>query len=390
MNLALFVWRNLWKKPLASLLSIILFALGTTIILTISSAQDSLKNQIRKSAQGVDMVLGAKGSPLQLVLSTLFHTDFPTGNVSLNSVERVLKNPLVKKNLPISIGDSYKGFRIIGTEKDFLNWFSSNLDRGQLWDKEFQAVIGYEVARKNKLKIGDRFSSSHGFAEEGMIHEEQLFEVIGILSESNSVNDRLIFCSTQTIWHVHGTENGDEAQITACFIKFRNPGGLVSFPRALRNFPNLMVASPAFELNRLFLVFKPLIGFLNILAWIIIGISGLSIMFSLYNTLQERIYEISLIRVMGASRTKVFLSLLLEGLYLAVVGFVFGDLLTRAIGQILLPLLIPGFASNLNILTISEFEITLFLLVMLLGILAAIIPAFLGARKDISRILFSE
>jgi putative ABC transport system permease protein len=390
MNLPLLVWRNLWKKPLASLLSIILFALGTTIILSISTAQESLKNQVKKSAHGVDMVLGAKGSPLQLVLSTLFHIDFPTGNISLESAQKVFRNPLVKEFLHISIGDNFQGYRIIGIGNGFSKWFSAEMEEGKLWEGDFEAVIGSNVAEKNSLKIGDQFQSSHGFAGEGMKHDQESFKVVGILSRSNSVNDRLIFCSLKTIWHVHGLEKESDPQITASLIKFRNPGGIVGFPRALRNYPNLMVASPAFELNRLFLVFEPLIDFLNVLAWIIIGISMLSILFALYNTLQERIYEISLIRVMGASRVMVFLSLLLEGLYLAIVGFIVGDLLARGISLVLVSWLLPGFSGMLTSFSISVFEISLFLLVMVMGILSALVPAFIGARKDISRVLFSE
>ncbi len=390
MNLFYLVWKNVWKKPLASLLSILLFSLGTTIILSISSAQESLKTQVKESVQGVDMILGANGSPLQLVLSSLFHIDFPTGNIPLEKTEKLLKNPLIKEYLHISIGDNYQGYRIVGTEPEFLDWFKAEIEFGKPWNMSFGAVIGAEVAQNMNLELGGQFHSSHGFSGEGMGHDDHPFNVVGILKETGGVADRLIFCSTETVWNVHGKQRDADSEITASLIRFRNPGGLVAFPRIVRKIPEFTVASPAFEINRLFLVFEPLIGFLKVLAWVIIIISSLSIMFALFNALSERVYEISLMRVMGASRRKVFLSLILEGLYLAFFGFVAGFLFSKVISQNLLAWVLPGFASSGSWFEISSFEISLFVLVLLMGVVAALIPAIIGARKEISRILFSE
>ena len=390
MNLLILVWKNIWKKPLASLLSIILFALGTTIILSISNAQESLKGSVKESVKGVDMILGANGSPLQLVLSSLFHIDFPTGNIPLEKTEKLLRNPLVKETLNISVGDNFEGFRIVGTEPEFITWQEATLESGGLWENSFEAVIGNRVAKDKGLKLGSEFHSSHGFSDEGMGHDHQHFKVVGILAPSGSLTDRLIFCSTQTVWQVHGKERANDSEITASLIRFRNPGGLVAFPRIIRKEPEFTVASPAFELNRLFLVFEPLMGFLKFLSWVIIGISALSIMFSLFNTLSERVYEISLMRVMGASRLKVFLSLILEGLYLSVLGFLIGDLFSRFISQVMVNWILPGFSSSQDLFYFSSFEISLFVLVMFMGIISALIPAVIGVRKEISSILFSE
>ncbi len=390
MNLFLLVWRNLWKKPLSSFLTLLLFALGTAIILSISNAQESLKNRVKESVQGVDMVLGANGSPLQLVLSSLFHIDFPTGNIPLEETKKILRDPLIKEYLFLSIGDNFKGYRIIGTEGSFCGWFDCGTIEGRMWENDLEVVIGAEIAKLENLRIGDEIHSSHGFSEEGMTHDHSHFEIVGILEKSGGPEDKLLFCSTETIWEVHGDENPTDPEITSCLIRFRNPGGLIAFPRKIRNNPRYAVASPAFELNRLFLVFAPLISFLEILAWVIMLISGLSIMFALFNTLSDRIYEISLMRVMGASRVTVFVSLCLEGVYLSVAGFVVGDIFSRVLNQGLVSWLLPGFSSQGNIFSFTSFEMSLFVFVILMGILASVIPALIGARKDISRVLFSE
>ncbi len=390
MNFWYFVWKNSWKKPLASILTLALFALGTTLILSVSSAKMQMEEQVKKNLAGVDMIVGAKGSPLQLVLSSLFHIDFPTGNIKLSILEKVIKNPLVKDHLPLSMGDNYQGFRIIGTEENFLNWFSLNLKEGKSWDSEFEAVVGSTVARDLGLKIGDEFHSAHGFESEGMDHDHEHIHVVGILEESGTANDVLIFVSTSTVWGVHGLGKDEESEVTAALIRFRNPGGVVSFPRTLKRFPEIMAVSPSFEVNRLFLVFKPLGDFLKILAWVIMGISSLSIVFSLWNTMKERNYEIALVRVLGGSRQKVFVSMILEGLLLSVQGFLIGLILSWFTSQLIFQLALPGFQREGAWYSFSEVELFLFFWVLFLGLASAAIPAFVGSRQNISKVLFSR
>jgi putative ABC transport system permease protein len=139
---------KLLHKPFNSALSVILFAIGVALISLIIKAETFINNQYNNNLAGIDLVVGAKGSPLQLILSSVLHADAPTGNISLHEVEKIQHNPLVKRTIPISLGDSYKGFRIVGTNSDYLSLYSCRFYLGKEFAKPLDAVIGANVAEK--------------------------------------------------------------------------------------------------------------------------------------------------------------------------------------------------------------------------------------------------
>ncbi|MEM9929394.1 MAG: ABC transporter permease, partial [Bacteroidota bacterium] len=212
MNLLQLSWRNLTFRPLSMTLSLVLFALGVGLISILFLVQDQLNKNFERNLAGIDLVVGAKGSPLQLVLSSMYHIDNPTGNVSLQEVKPFLnpKHPLIEAAIPLSLGDSHKTFRIVGTDPKILDLYAASLATGRVWEHNLEVVIGAGVAAKLDLRLGDTFSSSHGFAEdENLAHDHAAFEVVGILNGSGSVLDQLILCSNQSYWEVHHEEGTD-------------------------------------------------------------------------------------------------------------------------------------------------------------------------------------
>lgn len=204
MNNIQLVWKNCKQQLGSTLLSILLTAFGVAILCVIYITGDSFEKQLSNNSKNIDLVVGAKGSPLQLILSSLYHVDNPTGNIKLSEARRLAENPFVELAVPISLGDNYKGHRLIGTEPSYFSLYELRLDQGAVWKKAFEAVIGAEVARKQGLKIGDSFHTSHGLAAEGHVHDEHPFRVVGILDISNSVVDNLILCNLESVWDVHG------------------------------------------------------------------------------------------------------------------------------------------------------------------------------------------
>ena len=145
----------------------------------------------------------------------MYHVDDPTGNVKIKDVKPFLsgRNPLIDKAIPLSLGDSYKGFRIVGTTQDYPELYNVKISDGKIWEHNFEATIGADVAKIVNLKIGDTFHSTHGFLSDGMNgHDHGEFKVIGIFQKSNSVIDQLILTTTQSIWEVHA--NHDEPETT--------------------------------------------------------------------------------------------------------------------------------------------------------------------------------
>ncbi len=144
-------------------------------------------------AEGIDLVVGAKGSPLQLVLSSVYHLDRPTGNIPLAELESLRRNPMVGSAIPLALGDQFDGFRIVGTETALLELYDARIVQGRLAESPLEVVIGAEVARDTGAGVGQRFIGSHGLADDdaGPGHEATPFEVVGILAPTGKPIDRL-------------------------------------------------------------------------------------------------------------------------------------------------------------------------------------------------------
>ncbi|MEM9888415.1 MAG: ABC transporter permease, partial [Bacteroidota bacterium] len=193
MNLLQLSWKNLTYKPLSMLLSILLFALGVGLISLLFLLEDQIQKNFDKNLAGVDLVVGAKGSPLQLILSSMYHIDAPTGNITVKEARPFLnpKHPLIQKAIPLSMGDSYRGYRIVGTTTDILDFYEASVAQGNIWERNFEVTIGASIAATLGMKIGDEFKSSHGFVDdEDLAHDDAAsFKVVGILAESGTVLD---------------------------------------------------------------------------------------------------------------------------------------------------------------------------------------------------------
>ena len=206
---------KLLHKPYNSVLSVLLFAIGVALISLIIKTETFLNSQYKTNMAGIDLVVGAKGSPLQLILSSVLHIDAPTGNIPLVEVKKIQQNPLVKQSIPIALGDNYKGFRIVGTHTDYLQLYACEFHAGHIFSKPLDAVIGANVAEKAELKIGDTFTGVHGFMDEGHSHDEFRYTVTGVLKKSGNVTDNLILTPVESVWMVHSHkhehhEHGDE------------------------------------------------------------------------------------------------------------------------------------------------------------------------------------
>lgn len=387
MNIFKLSWKNLLAKPLNTGLSILLLMLGVAMISLLLLMSTQLEEQFRKNIRGIDMVVGAKGSPLQLILSAVFQVDNPTGNISLAEAEQLKKNRLVAQGIPLSYGDSYRGYRIVGTTGDYLDLYEANLLEGKLWSKSLEVVIGSKIAVATGLKVGDEFESAHGLAEGGELHDHAHFTVVGVLERSNSVIDQLILTATESIWDVHDHDGETEPQITAMLIKFRGPMGIIRLPRMVNESTNMQAAVPSFEMSRLIGLMGVGIDTLNLIAYLVMIVSAISIFISLYNAIKERRYEMALMRSYGATAGQLFLMVLLEGLFMSIVGIVLGVVTSRAGLLIVSSLAEERFHFDFNNLALLPEEYFLFLACLVIGIVAAIIPAFQALRIDISKAL---
>jgi putative ABC transport system permease protein len=417
MNLLQLSWKNLTYKPLSTLLNIVLFALGVGLISLLLLLNTQLQEKFDKNLAGINLVIGAKGSPLQLILSSMYHIDAPTGNISIDEAKAFLRpgHPFIEQAVPLSLGDSYKSYRIVGTNQEFPALYEAVLAEGRTWEKPFEVTVGATAAKALNLKIGDSFQSSHGFVmDDNLVHDDaEAFKVVGIFQPTGAAIDQLILTATESIWAVHDShEHGEDADehdhdhgdhdyneikplhehtdksITSILLKFkaRNVQTL-NMQRSINENTNMQAATPAIEIVRL----RGLMGLgadaLRVLAFVIIGVSGLSIFISLFSSLKERRYELALMRVMGASPFKLTALILLEGLLLALIGYAVGILLSHIGMEILARAMQDAYRYTFTGLTFLREEALLLLGAVSIGVVAALIPAIQAGRTDISTTL---
>lgn len=426
MRIPILAWKNVIKNPLNLTLNVLLFGLGLGLISFLLLFNEQLKEKFDKNLAEIDLVVGAKGSPLQLILCGMYHIDNPTGNITVKSATPLLRplHPLIKKAVPLSLGDNYKSFRIVGTNHEFLDLYEAKLQSGTLYKKDFEVIIGAAVADETKLKIGDTFVSSHGFgSDDDHTHDETDFVVTGILQGTGAVVDQLILTNTASIWlvHDHGHDHEEEGEvlpvipkdtigitgedivqnsnedlinhpdqeITSVLIQYKNKKNFqaLNFGRNINENTDMQAASPAIEINRLYSMVGVGTDALRALAILIAFVSAISIFISLYKNMKERKYELALMRVMGADRWKIFNLVILEGLFLSGIGFFVGTVLSHVSMEILSEYLKKGYKYTFTGWTFLQYEWLLLLVSLLIGLFAALIPAFQASRTDIHKTL---
>jgi putative ABC transport system permease protein len=206
-------WKNIWFKPLNTALSIILLTASVAIITLLILLENQFEKKFNDNIDGIDLVLGAQGSPLQLILSSAYQVDAPTGNIDYAEAKTWMKNRLVKTAIPLAFGDNYKGYRIVGTTPDYLIHYGATIAGGRVFENNFEVVLGSAIAKNLNLKVGDKFFGSHGDAAEGEVHEDHAYIVTGIASETGKVVDNVILCNIPSVWAMHDHEHteGEEA-----------------------------------------------------------------------------------------------------------------------------------------------------------------------------------
>lgn len=459
MNLFNLSWKNITFRPLRALLSILLFALGIGLVTLLLLSQKQLQDNFDSNLAGVNLVIGAKGSPLQLILNSMYHIDAPTGNISIKEARPFLRpdHPLIESSLPLSLGDNYRNFRIVGTTPDILNWYNARVNTGQVWQRNFEVTIGAKVARDVGMGLGSTFKSSHGLVtDEDMDHtHDDEFTVVGVLAPTGTVIDQLILTTPETFWLVHDDHdhdhdhahdgNGepdhaphehddhahedhnittspshndhdhedhnittspshndptpsldnanliaaaDDKEITAILVRYkaRNIQAL-NLQRNINENTDLQAATPAIEINRLFALFGTLERALRALAIAIILVSAISIFIALFSSLRERRYELALMRVMGAGRSKLFLLILAEGILLAILGCAAGLLIGHLGMNILANIMEDNYRYAFTGWQWLNAEWLLVFGAIGIGTIAALLPAVDASRTDIAETL---
>ncbi|WOE73872.1 ABC transporter permease [Alterisphingorhabdus coralli] len=438
-------------RPLTSALNILLLAISVAMLVLLLQFANQSAERFERDARGVDLVVGAKGSPLQLILSSVFHVDQPTGNIPLESIERFERDPAVARVVPLALGDNFNGYRIVGTDDRFLDLYQAEIAQGKMFDGAAQAVMGSQVAADTGAQLGQKFIGSHGLAEEEdgtSAHDHAPFETVGILAPTGSVVDRLILTSVESVWDVHGIDHDHddkghdhdheghdhddghdheghehehddedevtsantagaetaseiprgggilqdertelEPELTALLVTYSNASGAIRIPAMVNRQTQLQAAVPATETARLLDLLGVSFAGARLFGWLLAGVGGLAIFVALFSMARSRESDLALLRVMGATRGQLFGTIMLEGLVTAAIGALLGWITAHA----LLSLARQSFPAMQDLgLTAGQpvwQEGLIVGAVLLIGLVAAAIPAWRVMRVDPSSVL---
>ncbi|MDX2073441.1 MAG: ABC transporter permease [Alphaproteobacteria bacterium] len=428
MNLFTLSLSYIRARTLTSTLLVVLLALGVATISLLLHFNHQAEERLSRDARGFDLVVGAKGSPLQLILSSIYHIDIPTGNIPITEAENLRKHKQIKQAIPLALGDSYRGFRIVGTEASYIKHYQAELAEGEVFTKPMQAVVGARVAAETGLKMNASFAGSHGLTESDDVHADTPYHVVGVLKPTGTVLDRLIITPVESVWKVHGSEahqhhgehkeeaheehehhdehehekhadhdenkhekhgNDIEAsdEITALLITFNSKIAAMSLPREINRGTSMQAASPAFETARLLSLLGMGLDTLKFFGALLMASAVIGMLVAIYQSMQERKYDAALMRVMGASRGTLVKQILIEAGLLLAAGII-GGLLMSHLTLAALPMLAHGLKdigfAPLHFLT-AEISVAVGLFVA--GLLVALLPALAAYRVDVSRTL---
>jgi len=405
-----FILQSLKSRLLNSSLSILLTAFGVSIALIVSQFSNHIQNRLNLDGKNIDIVVGAKGSPLQLILSSVYHIDLPTGNIPYEAVEKLIQHPQIKTAIPLALGDNWKGFRIIGTTTDYIKHYNGKISKGRIWNKEFEIVAGSSV----DIRINDEFYGSHGLLEGNNDHHDTKYKVIGILESTGTVLDRLLFTSLNSVLEIHGLENinhhneehlseedhnhnyhneehlneenhnkSNSPKITALLITTKSPIANVNLPNLINRESKLLAANPSLEITRLTSMLGLGSKSFVILSTILILIAVLSIFSGLASNLENRMGDLAILRAIGYSKKRIFKIISLEGMIIVISGIIFGILLGILSFNILTQMITPLQISQPNF-SFSPDLILIIFLVFFAGLIAAIFPAYHASKISVA------
>lgn len=448
MNTLTIAWKSIRQRRIASLLTALSVALGVTLmvaVLVINSVVDRMFNQ---TASGYDLIVGAQGSPLQLVLSTVFRVGAPIENLPYRYYTELKKDPRIEEAIPFAIGDVTQegGFPIVGTIPRYFaleyipgRHFRINKE-GKFLPGTWDAVIGSAVAKQNNWKMGDEFSLVHGSAESGHVHDEK-FKIVGILAPTGTPNDRTVFVNLRGFYQVSGHEKPlDEAlkrealffgekldeeklkklmkenaghdhsghnhghgghdhevpdaqkEVTAILVQMKGDRlrgfTTIKFQSDLKEANQAQAVNPIRQISWLMInIVGNVRTMLIVLTALIIVVSGVSIFVSIYNSMSDRKREIAIMRALGAGRTTVFSIILSESVLLCLGGGLLGILLGHGLVFIASPIIEARSGLLINPFAFSSVELILLPVLVVLASLVGFIPAMTAYRTDVASTL---
>lgn len=415
MTAAWLAFQYVIARPLLNALTSLSIAAGIAIVVATSALTTAARKSAQDNAGGYQLLVAAKGSPVQAVLSTLFFVEAPTGNIPFDLYEHLRQDQGVAVAVPFSFGDNYRGSFIVATTSDYQKLIEVPVGRapqmqpGSRWPTAaFEVIVGAAAAKSTGLKLGDKFTAAHGFVElpEDLArpHEEHHYSVVGVLRQLNSPTDRAIFTTLETAWLVHdelkgavplprsaGTAAHQEhalqktTEITALLVHGKSYGDVARLSAQLSRRGDVQAVFPGRVATQLLTYLQRGQVVVTAMAWLAAGIAVFAITVSLLAAAIERRRQIATLRAIGASRSVVFGVLAVEAGIITSIGATAGIVLGRAVAHLVAWQVSHQSGFQLVPAPLGPAEFSIALVAVTLGLAAGTIPAYIACREDVSR-----
>ncbi|MBL0422677.1 ABC transporter permease [Ramlibacter sp. AW1] len=397
MNVLSLSWRLLRARPLAALLNLLLLTLGLASVAFVIVVGAQVERSFTRDLAGIDLVVGAKGSPLQLILAGVFQIDVPPGNVPLSEVQALQAHPMVAQLVPLSMGDSFRGLRIVGTTPAYLELFGLEPARGEPNWRPMQALLGAEAAEATGLVPGQRFVGQHGLGGGGHAHGDTPYTVAAVLARCGCVADRLVLTSLESVWQVHedstAVDEEDrralqaEREVTMALVRYRTPLAAVTLPRLVNASTSMQAAAPAIEVTRLLRLLGVGAEVLRGVGAVLLASAALSVFIALWHAVRERRADLAMLRLLGAGPARVAALVVCEAFWLAAIACALGLAVAHAGVALIGSQLAARQSLPLSGAVWLPQEGWVLLLAFAVALLAAAVPAISAYRLDVARLL---
>jgi len=404
--------RSAWNRRYTLGLMLLAIALSSAMLLGIERVRHEVRDSFSQSVSGTDLVVGARTSPVQLMLYAIFRIGGATNNMGWDSAQKLAKNPAVAWTIPLSLGDSHRGFPVLATNGDYFTHFHYGdgqplqLDQGRVFGSVFETVLGTEVAERLHYKLGDRIVLSHGMGSLHLTdHADKPFTVTGILARTGTPVDRTVHIGLDAMEAIHLDWEGGAPMpglsiapalvkkfdltpktVTAVLVGLKSRAAVFGVQRDIAdgNSEPLMAVLPGVALDELWQVVGIGENALLVVSGmvVIVGLAGL--VSAILASLGERRRELAVLRSVGARPGDVFLLLALEGLAVMLAGVVLGVILLTLALFALGPFLSAQFGVTLHPALPAAGELQLLGWTVLAGFAASLLPGLRAYRLSLA------
>lgn len=404
------VVKSLKNRRLNAGLTIAVIAISVSLFLGVDIVRNQAKSSFADSISGTDLIVGARSGQLNLLLYSVFHIGNATNNIDWRSYQYMKRHPSVAWTVPISLGDSHRGYRVVGTEQEFFEHYrygskqSLRLAQGGTFNGLFQVVLGSEVARKLHYPLAKEIVLAHGAGRATLQqHDNMPFSVVGILAPTGTPIDRSLYVSLGSIEAIHmGWQTGRQVSkvdkqaaldaqltpktITAFMVGLNSKLGIFKFQRTVNEFRRepLLAIMPAVALQELWSLLSGVETALLLLSGFVVAVGLTGMLTTLLAGLNERRREMAILRSVGAAPRHIFGLLMLEAGALTLIGCITGYLLCSISVQIMQPFILSQYGIKLFMPTLAYRQWIMLGGILGCGILSGLLPAWRAYRQTLS------